>query len=276
MTAAPPLAGVLGWPIGHSRSPRLHGHWLARYGLPGHYVALGVRPDDFDEAFGALPKLGFRGVNVTIPFKEAALARAADASERARSIGAANTVTFHDGAAFADNTDGHGFLENLRQGAPGWSAAAGPALVMGAGGASRAVVWALLADGAPEVRHRKPHARPHRGAARPLRRARPRGALEPRGRGGRRRHDDREHHLTRDDGRARPAPRLDAAPRAALVTDIVYRPLVTPLLRQAQARGLATVDGLGMLLHQAAPGFEAWFGQRPEVDADLRAAVLTP
>lgn len=273
--ASPPLAGVIGWPIGHSRSPRLHGHLLARYGLDGYYVPLGVRPADFEAALAALPRLGFRGVNVTIPFKEQALALAGGVSDRAALIGAANTLTFGAGGAIhADNTDGYGFLQNLRQGAPGWTAAAGPALVLGAGGASRAVISALLSDGAPELRlanrtrARAEMLREHFGArvvvvdwpqasdavagARTIVNTTSMGMV----------------------GHADLTLRLDAASADALVTDIVYRPLLTPLLAQAQARGLRIVDGVGMLLHQAAPGFESWFGLRPEVDDALRAAVL--
>ncbi len=269
------LAGVMGWPIAHSRSPRLHGHWLRRYGVDGHYVPLGVRPEDFAAALAALPRLGFRGVNVTIPHKERALALAGSVSERAALIGAANTLTFGEGGAVhADNTDGYGFLANLRQGAPGWTAAAGPALVLGAGGAARGVVAALLSDGAPEIRianrtrDRAVALRDHfgervavvdwAGAEEAVA-----GAATI----------VNTTSLGMHGGTASPL-RLDAALDTALVTDIVYTPLVTPLLARAAARGLATVDGLGMLLHQAAPGFEAWFGVRPEVDADLRAAVL--
>ncbi len=273
--AGPPLAGVVGWPIGHSLSPKLHGHWLARYGAPGFYVPLGVRPQDFETAFRSLPKLGFRGVNVTIPFKESVLGLATGVTDRAALIGAANTISFRpDGGIHADNTDGYGFLQNLRAAMPGWTAAAGPALVIGAGGASRAVISALLSDGAPELRlanrtrARAEMLRDHFGArvtvidwnrasdavagAMTIVNTTPLGL----------------------EGHAELPLRLDAAPRGALVTDIVYRPLVTPLLRQAERLGLATVDGLGMLLHQAAPGFESWFGIRPEVDAELRAAVL--
>lgn len=276
MTAASPLlAGVMGWPIGHSRSPRLHGHWLRRYGIDGHYVPLAVRPEDFAVAFAVLPQLGFRGVNVTIPHKEQALALATMASERATLIGAANTITFReDGAVHADNTDGYGFLAGLRQGSPGWTAASGPALVLGAGGAARGVVAALLSDGAPEVRvanrsrDRAVALRDHFG---------PRVTVVD--------WADADSaaagaativntsSVGMDGDPASPL-RLDAAPDTALVTDIVYAPLVTPLLAAAAARGLATVDGLGMLLHQASPGFTAWFGVAPEVDAELRAAVL--
>lgn len=134
-----PLAGVVGWPIGHSKSPRLHGHWLRRYGIDGHYVPLAVAPEDLEGALRALPRLGFRGVNVTIPHKERAIAIADAVTDRAAAVGAANTLTFGEGGAIeADNTDGFGFIANLRQHAPGWSAASGPAVVLGAGGAARA------------------------------------------------------------------------------------------------------------------------------------------
>lgn len=273
---APPLAGVIGWPIAHSLSPRLHGHWIARYGIPGYYVPLGVRPQDFESTFRTLPKLGFRGVNVTIPFKEAVLALATSVTDRAALIGAANTISFRaDGGVHADNTDGYGFLHNLRAAQPGWSAAAGPALVVGAGGASRAVISALLSSGAPEVRianrtrARAEMLRDHFGA---------RVTVIDWNRAS----DAAAGAMTIVnttslglEGQADLPLRLEAAPRAAVVTDLVYRPLMTPLLRRADALGLAVVDGLGMLLHQAAPGFESWFGLRPEVDDDLRAAVLS-
>ena len=277
MTAAPPLAAVLGWPIGHSRSPRLHGHWLARYRIEGYYVPIALPPEGFARGLASLPALGFRGVNVTIPHKEAALALATEATERARLIGAANTLTFGpDGAIHADNTDAYGFIANLRQEAPGWSAAAGPALVLGAGGAARAVVAALIAEGCPEVRV----------ANRTASRA---GTL-------------RDHFGARVvavgwqslaaaatdaltlvnttslgmEGEAAVPLDLGAVPATALVTDIVYGAEPTPFVRAARARGLAAVDGIGMLLHQGVPGFERWFGRRPEVDAELRAAVLAP
>lgn len=274
MTRAPLLAGVIGWPIGHSRSPQLHGHWLRRYGIDGHYVPLGVRPQDFEAAFAALPKLGFRGVNVTIPFKESALALAHSVSDRAALIGAANTITFRTEGVHADNTDGHGFLQSLRQGAPGWVAAGGPALVLGAGGAARAVVAALLSDGAPEVRvtnrtrARALTLRDHFGARVAV--VDWRAASDATA-------DARTIVNTTSlglEGQPDLPLRLDAAPPDALVTDIVYRPLVTPLLTRAAARGLATVDGLGMLLHQAVPGFTHWGGVTPTVDAALRATLM--
>ncbi|HET9069154.1 MAG TPA: shikimate dehydrogenase, partial [Amaricoccus sp.] len=153
MTTSPLLAGVVGWPIGHSRSPRLHGHWLRRYGIDGYYIPVGLPPEGFAAGIHGAHAMGFRGVNVTIPHKEAALALATDPTPLATAIGAANTLTFRsDGSIHADNTDGYGFIANLRQQAAGWQAAAGPALVLGAGGSARAVIAALLAEGAPEVR----------------------------------------------------------------------------------------------------------------------------
>ena len=272
---SPPLAGVLGWPISHSRSPRLHGHWLRRYGITGYYIPIGLVPEEFEAGLRALPRLGFRGANVTIPHKEAALALASEVSDRAALIGAANTLTFlPDGGIHADNTDGYGFLENLRQAAPSWTAAAGPALILGAGGASRAIIAALIDEGAPEVRVanrtrlRAEQLREHFGekiavvdwqAASDA----TAGAMTI-----------VNTSVLGMVGQPELDISLDAAPADALVSDIVYEPLITPILRRAGARGLTVVDGLGMLLHQGVPGFERWFGVRPEVDAELRAAVL--
>lgn len=278
MTAgAPPLAGVIGWPIGHSRSPRLHGHWLRRHGIAGHYVPIALPPERLADGLAALALLGFRGVNVTIPHKEAVLALATTRSARAERIGAANTLTFTAGGGVeADNTDGHGFLANLRQAAPGWTPEAGPALVLGAGGAARAIVVALLDAGVPELRL----ANRSRNRAEALAAAfGPRIVVHDWDHAERALAGVRTIVNTTALGMAGQPPlslALDAAPDDALVTDIVYQPLETPFLAAAKARGLATVDGLGMLLHQAVPGFERWFGLRPEVDADLRAAVLAP
>jgi shikimate dehydrogenase len=273
MTDAPRLAAVIGWPIGHSRSPALHGHWLRRYGIAGHYIPIAVPPERLAESLSALACLGFRGCNVTIPHKEAALALAVEATPTARRIGAANTLTFRaDGGFDADNTDAYGFIANLRQSPPGWDAAAGPALVLGAGGAARAVVAGLLDAGAPEVRianrtrSRAEELRGHMGGT-VVDWAEAAAAMEGAA---------TIVNTTSLGMEGQPPLELafDAAPAGALATDIVYRPLVTPFLAAAAARGLVTVDGLGMLLHQAAPGFEAWFGRRPLVDDDLRAAVL--
>jgi shikimate dehydrogenase len=272
-----PLAGVLGQPVAHSRSPRLHRHWMARHGLPGDYVAVEVAPDALEAVLRALPLMGFRGVNVTVPHKVAALAAADEASPRARRIGAANMLTFAGGRILADNTDGEGFLRALRQGAPGWEPGAGPATLLGAGGAARAVLDALLEAGVPEVvlTNRT------RAAAEALAEA---AAAEwgPRLRvldwvaaGNAVEEGALVVNATALGMTGKPAFRvpLDGLRPGQTVVDLVYAPLETRLLAEARAAGAVAVDGLGMLLHQAAPAFEAWWGIRPEVDDDLRRAV---
>jgi shikimate dehydrogenase len=271
----PLLAGVMGWPVAHSKSPLIFAHWFARSGIAGSYRRLAVRPEDFAQALNALPRAGFRGVNVTIPHKVAALGLADEASAAASAIGAANTLRFDpDGRIFADNTDGYGFIENLHEGAPAWNPGAGPALVLGAGGAARAVIHALLEAGARKIRlanrtraraealaaHFGPRVEPVDWAGRD-------GALG----GAATIVNTTSLGLT---GNPPLELALDDAPATALVTDIVYAPLETPLLAAARSRGLATVDGLGMLLHQARPGFHAWFGADPPVTRALRRAVL--
>ncbi len=273
--AQPLVAGVIGDPVGQSRSPVLHAHWLGRYGIRGHYVPLEVRPADLAEVLRILPKMGFRGVNVTLPHKEAALRLADTASDRAALIGAANTLTFHgEGRIHADNTDAYGFLANMRQTVPSWDATAGPAVVLGAGGAARAVIHALLDAGAPEIRlANRTRARAellaeHFGArVHPVEWIEAERALE----------GAATLVNTTSLGMKGKPPlrlRLEALPKSAVVADIVYTPLMTDLLIRAEAHGCRVVDGLGMLLHQAVPGFESWFGRRPEVDGDLRKAVL--
>lgn len=270
-----PLAGVIGNPIAHSRSPALHGYWLRRYGIKGHYVPMDVAPLDLRQVLELLPKLGFVGINVTIPHKEAVLQIADIVTDRAALIGAANTLIFRkDGRIHADNTDGSGFMANLRQRAPGWQPAAGPAAVFGAGGAARAVIAALLEVGVPEIRIAN--------------RTRPRAEAMRADFGAKLKVFDWVQAPNMLEGAAtvvnttslgmvgKPEFRvpLDALEPTAVVTDLVYNPLKTPLLLQAEALGCTVVDGLGMLLHQAAPGFERWFGQRPEVDEATRNAVL--
>lgn len=270
-----PLAGVIGHPIAHSRSPRLHGYWLNHYGLNGHYIPMDVARDDLERVLRTLPRMGFRGVNITIPHKERALELADLVTDRAALIGAANTLIFRaDGKIHADNTDGYGFIENLRQHAPGWRADAGPAAVLGSGGASRAVVCALLDAGAPEVRLTNRT----RARAEQIR-----GDLGARitvfdwSQAGNMLDEAATVVNTTSLGMEGQPPLrvpLDGLSPSALVTDLVYAPLETPLLAQARERGCTTVDGLGMLLHQAVPGFERWFGQRPEVTDALRAHVM--
>ncbi len=269
-----PVAGVVGWPIAHSRSPQIHGYWLARYGLHGHYVPLGIAPDDFDAAFPALAKLGFSGVNVTIPHKERVLNHVTSRSDAVEKTGAANTIVFHqDGSVHADNTDGAGFLMNAKSCAPEWSAGAGPALVLGAGGAARAVVTALLSDGAGEIllaNRTRSRAEALCGDFGP-----PVACIDW-DRAGDRFPDAATIVNTTSLGMM-DQPQLPFRFRpessSAVVIDIVYNPLLTDFLKTARENGNKIVDGLGMLLHQAVPGFEAWFGVRPEVDAELRKAV---
>lgn len=270
-----PLAGVIGSPIAHSRSPALHGYWLKRYGIKGHYIPMDIGQADLKEALQFLPRVGFVGLNVTIPHKETVLALADIVTDRAALIGAANTLIFRkDGKVFADNTDGSGFIANLRQEAPHWAPSAGPAVVLGAGGAARAVVAALIEVGVPEIRI----ANRTRARAEALRSDF--GAklvVEEWVQIGNFLEDAATVVNTTALGMAgKPdlVVPLDNLSSSALVTDLVYTPLQTTFLQQAAMRGCTTVDGLGMLLHQAAPGFERWFGVRPEVDAETRAAVL--
>jgi len=269
------IAGIIGWPIAHSRSPRLHGHWLQRYGIDGAYVPMAVRPEHAERAIAALPMLGFAGVNVTVPHKQTALAVADLVDPVARRIGAVNTLVVQpDGRLHGRNTDAHGFLANLQQGAPDWRAKAGPAVVLGAGGAARAVAAALVDAGVPALRV----------VNRSLDRAEALAAdiggpihVIP--------WADRATALgdvallvntTTLGMSGQPALDLglDGLPPRAVVNDIVYAPLETALLAQARRHGNPVVDGIGMLLHQARPGFAAWFGVDPVVDDELRRVVL--
>lgn len=270
-----PLAGVIGSPIAHSRSPALHGYWLRRYGIVGHYIPMEVSSADLAAALRMLPKLGFVGCNVTIPHKEAIIGLADIVTDRAALIGAANTLIFRkDGKLHADNTDGIGFLNNLKQEAPHWLPSAGPAAVFGAGGAARAVVSALLDAGVPEVRIAN-RTRPRADSLRADFGARVQVVDWTQGGG---MLDDAMTVVNTTSlgmvGKSEFRISLDALNPHALVTDIVYNPLETPFLRAAREAGCTTVDGLGMLLHQAVPGFERWFGTRPTVDSETRAAVL--
>lgn len=259
------LAGVIGWPVSHSRSPRLHNHWLARHGIDGVYVPLPVRPEGLADAVRGLRAAGFAGFNATIPHKEALFALCDRLLEPAVRAGAVNTVVFEpDGAITGTNTDGAGYLASLR--AEGVEPAAGPALLLGAGGAARAIAAALLDIGAPvAVTNRTPD------RARALAEELPGLRVLP--------WERREEALadyallvnTTSLGMAGEGAldlSLDRAPGGMAVSDIVYVPRRTALLKAAEARGLRAVEGLGMLLHQAVPGFAAWFGTTPEVDRE--------
>ncbi len=270
-----PLAGVIGTPIAHSRSPALHGQWLRRLGIAGHYIPMDVSQQNLETVVRALPKMGFVGINVTIPHKEKVLSLADSVTDRAALIGAANTLVFRDSRIYADNTDGYGFIENLRQGAPAWQARSGPAAVFGAGGASRAVIASLLDAGVPEIRLSN--------------RTKARAEALRTEFGTRITIFDWVQAANMLDGatlvvnttslgmqgKAELRVPLDGLSPDSVVTDLVYTPLETGLLRRAGEIGCVTVDGLGMLIHQAAPGFERWFGERPPIDDDTRRAVLS-
>ncbi len=275
LTGRAKLAGVIGWPVAHSRSPRLHGWWLERYGIDGAYVPLPVQPAHFAEVVRALGRAGFLGVNVTIPHKEAALATVDEATLSAWRIGAVNTIICDgDSRLFGLNTDGPGFIENLCDCWPCWRGSSGPAVVLGAGGAARAIVAALVEKGVPRlflVNRSRQRAEslvadiggPVEIIGWPYRAAVLEGA-------------SLLVNTTTLGMTGAPPLELDltALPQTALVADIVYAPLVTPLLAVAQARGNPVADGMGMLLHQARQGFAAWFGVEPEITAELRAVML--
>lgn len=266
-------AFVIGHPIKHSRSPLIHGSWIAEHGVDGSYEAIDVAPEELPAFVERLRQGEFAGGNVTIPHKEAVFALCDSVDPLATTIAAVNTLVARDGKVHGFNTDFMGFLGNLDQNAPGWAKGLNRAIVLGAGGAARAILVALRERGVPEIvlLNRTPEkaealAREISGPFVP-------GALSDYARyapgaglvvntSSVGMHDTRFEDLD-----------LRLLPRTALVTDIVYVPLVTPLLADARALGLRTVDGLGMLLHQAVPGFEAWFGVRPEVTPSLRAKI---
>ena len=270
-----PLAGVIGSPVAHSKSPRLFRHWLEAHGLQGHYVPMDISSENLADALKTLPKLGFVGANVTIPHKERVLALADAVTDRAALAGAANTLIFRaDGTVHADNTDGVGFIESLRSGAPEWDPASGPAAIVGAGGASRAVIQALLDAGVQDIRitnrtkSRAEALRQEFGTKLTVTDWVRVGDLM-----------DGATLLVNASslgmvGKSEFRISIDGLAKSAVVPDLVYTPLETDLLKEAKSRGHTTVDGLGMLLYQAVPGFERWFGKRPEVTDATRQAIL--
>lgn len=264
----------MGWPVMHSRSPRLHNAWLNRFGLAGYYAPLPVEPGKVEAALRALPALNFAGCNVTLPHKQEIVRIADHVDPAAKAIGAANCVVVRpDGSLAAFNYDVFGFLEALRAGAPGWTAPGGPAVVLGAGGAARAIVYGLIAEGAPEVRvvnrtfgRAQAFADEFGPKVTPLRWEARAEALK----------GAALLVNTTSNGMVGQPPleiALDALPREAVVNDIVYTPLETQLLAAARARGNAAVDGLGMLIQQARPAFRDWFGVMPDVLAEERAMM---
>ena len=275
MSAKIPLAGVVGAPIAHSKSPKLHAHWLRTYGLPGHYIPMHIEREDLRRTLEFLPRMGFMGLNITIPYKEDVMQIADLVTDRAALIGAANTLIFRkDGKIHADNTDGYGFIENLKSGAPHWVPSAGPAVVLGAGGAARAVIMTLIEAGVPKIyltnrnRARADALREEFGSKVVCVEWLKAGNII----------DDAYLIVNTTSlgmvGQPDLRIPLDGLTADKIVTDLVYTPIKTPLLMAAEAAGATAVDGLGMLLHQAVPGFERWFGQKPVVDNATRHAVL--
>nr|WP_315496460.1 shikimate dehydrogenase [uncultured Rhodoferax sp.] len=268
------LAGVMGWPVAHTRSPVIHNHWIAKHGLKGAYVQLPVQPDRLEAAIRGLPALGFAGCNITVPHKVNAMQLMDELHPQARRIAAINTVVVQpDGRLLGVNNDGIGYIQSLRDANSAWRGDAGPALVLGAGGAARAIVVALLDEGVPELRITN----------RTLEKAQAlkdafgdRVTVVP--------WAERNQAMagvsllvntTTQGMHGQPAldVQLDDLPAAAMVSDAIYIPLETPLLAAARQRGHQTVNGLGMLLNQARPAFQAWFGVLPEITPELRAAV---
>jgi shikimate dehydrogenase len=268
------LAGVMGWPVMHSRSPALHNYWLGRYGLAGTYVPLAIEPGNLAAALRALAPLGFAGCNLTIPHKERALDTVDEVDAVARRIGAISCVIVRpDGSLAGTNNDSYGFIHNILQHHSTWRADAGPIAVVGAGGGARAVVYSLAERGAKEIRVM--NRTPARAEALAREFGPPVAAIP-----WSERHRALEGaamlvNTTSQGMTGQPALdlALDALPLDALVCDIVYIPLETPLLAAARGRGNRTVDGLGMLLQQARPAWRAWFGLDPEVTPELRTLI---
>jgi shikimate dehydrogenase len=269
-------ACIIGWPIEHSRSPAIHRYWLQVYGIDGDYEKEAVRPEELAGFLRSLAERGYSGANVTLPHKEEALRLAFIADEAARAIGAANTV-WRDGAGRlnASNTDAYGFMTNLNQEAPHWNKGRRPVMVLGAGGAARAIVYGLTTQGASRIllaNRTRDRAEALAGAFGPTV-----GVVDWEGRNQALAGCGLLVNATSlgMTGKEPLVIDVENLPEDALVADIVYSPLETPLLASARARGRQTVDGLGMLLYQAVPGFERWFGMRPEVTKELRAHVAS-
>ena len=274
-TSAVPVAAVIGHPVNHSRSPRMHNFWLAHFGLEGYYIPLDIDPKKFERSIRNLPELGLVGANITIPYKEKVLKIADKISDRAALVGAANTLTFlQNGGIYADNTDGYGFLQNIKSKHKDWSAREGISVVFGAGGASRAILGALIEDGASDIilanrtRSRADQLRSDFGAKIKV--------VE---------WMKIQNYLSEAStiinttslgmvGKTDLPIPLNALKKNTLVTDIVYTPIETHLLATAAKMGCRTVDGLGMLIHQAIPGFERWFGIKPGDSQALRELLI--
>ena len=274
MTQGARAACVIGWPVRHSRSPLIHNHWIKQYNLEAAYRCEEIAPERFADFLAHLSERGYVGANITIPHKEMAMAMS-EPDDRARAVGASNTLWYDSGRLCSTNTDVEGFTANLDAAAPGWDKRAGDAVVLGAGGSARGIVYGLVERGIGKIHVVN---RTHERAA--ALQARFGHAVQPA-------NEAALPHLfshtgllvnTTSLGMTGQPPLvidLDPLPRQALVADLVYAPLETPLLAAARARGLATADGLGMLLHQAVRGFQLWFGVRPDVTPQLRTLVET-
>lgn len=269
------LAGIMGWPVAHSRSPIIHNHWIKKYGLNGAYVQLPVAPGKLAQAVPGLAALGFRGCNITLPHKVDALQLVDEVDVMARRMGAMNTIVVQpDGSLKGFNNDGFGYIQSLLDAQPDWRADAGPITVLGAGGAARAVVLSLADRGAKEIRLLNRTFDKAQALAKEF--GAPVKALPW-----------EERHAALADvallvnttsqgmhGQPDLELTLDALPKHALVSDVIYVPLETPLLLAARQRGNPTVNGLGMLLNQARPAFNAWFGVMPEITEELKQALI--
>jgi len=268
------IAGLLGWPVAHSRSPVIHNHWLARYGIPGRYVLFPVPPEKLEAAVRGLSALGLRGCNVTTPHKQAVFQLLDRVDDLARRIGAVNTVVVEsDGTLAGFNNDGNGFIQSLRDASPGWRPDRGPVLVVGAGGAGRAVVASLAAQGATEIRLANRSEEKAQEIAAVVGPAVKVVAWEERAAAAEGVTLLANATSLGSAGKPPLDMPLDRLPRSALVGDLIYVPPVTPLLAAAKARGNITVNGLGLLLNQARPAFNAWFGVMPEITPELVEAI---
>jgi shikimate dehydrogenase len=268
------LAGVMGWPVAHSRSPVIHNHWIAKHGLKGSYVQLPVKPENLEDAIRGLKALGFAGCNVTVPHKVRAMELMDELHPVARRMQAINTIVVReDGSLYGMNNDGAGYVQSLRDADPAWRGDTGPVLLLGAGGAARAIVVALLDEGAPEIRicnRTRDKAQALADEFGPLVKVVDWAEREDAQAGVSLLVNSTTQGMH---GQTPLELRLDALPAQALVSDAIYIPLETPLLAAARARGHRTVNGLGMLLNQARPAFKAWFGVMPEITPELRAAI---
>jgi shikimate dehydrogenase len=276
MTSPRPFkaAGVIGWPVAQSRSPKLHGYWFERYNVNGAYILLPVQPDKVGDAIKGLVALGFAGCNVTIPHKQAVIPLLDHVDPLARRMGAVNLIVIgEDGKLSGYNKDGYGWFASIKENKPDFDVKAGPAVVVGAGGASRAIVFTLADEGAPEIRlvnrHQERAEQLAAACGKPVK-------VYP---------WEKRAELIADanllvnctnQGMYGQQPldlSLDRLPASTYVSDVIYNPLETPLIKAAKARGNATAGGLGMLLHQARPAFKAWFGIDPEVTPELRKII---